>query len=172
MDLTLNPYTIGYLFGFFGLLFIYCLFLAVCLWRIFEKAGQKGINGLIPIHNLRILLTIIDKNELFNRTLIIFFLSTSTSISVELIADSHELSDVYLFGTIISFALNIYLFYLYYQIFHALALSFGKGKGFSIGLFFLTFIYLPILAFGKAQYIGPNGIKCHPLDSEIDQIGE
>lgn len=35
-----------------------------------------------------------------------------------------------------------------------LAKSFGKGTGFGLGLFFLPFIFFPILAFGKSKYIG------------------
>jgi|GEM_PF-780460 len=36
---------------------------------------------------------------------------------------------------------------------HRLAVVFGKGWGFTIGMIFLPFIFLPILAFGKAQYM-------------------
>jgi uncharacterized membrane protein YhaH (DUF805 family) len=36
-----------------------------------------------------------------------------------------------------------------------LAKSFGKGVGFGIGLIFLGFIFMCILAFGSAQYQGP-----------------
>jgi len=36
-----------------------------------------------------------------------------------------------------------------------LAKSFGKGAGFAIGLFFLSFIFIPILGFGSAEYQGP-----------------
>jgi Family of unknown function (DUF5684) len=36
-----------------------------------------------------------------------------------------------------------------------LSKSFGKGVGFTIGLFFLSFIFLPILGFGDAKYMGP-----------------
>ena len=36
----------------------------------------------------------------------------------------------------------------------ALAESFGKGAGFGLGLFFLGFIFFPILAFSDAQYKG------------------
>lgn len=32
--------------------------------------------------------------------------------------------------------------------------NFGKGGGFAVGLFFLSFIFFPILAFGDAQYSG------------------
>jgi len=36
-----------------------------------------------------------------------------------------------------------------------LAKSFGKSTGFGLGMFFLGFIFLPILGFGSAQYVGP-----------------
>lgn len=36
-----------------------------------------------------------------------------------------------------------------------LALSFGKGVGFTLGLLFLSPIFYPILAFSNAEYIGP-----------------
>lgn len=32
--------------------------------------------------------------------------------------------------------------------------AFGKGFGFTLGLFFLGFIFFPILAFGDSQYVG------------------
>ena len=38
-----------------------------------------------------------------------------------------------------------------------LAKSFGKGTGFAVGLIFLSFIFIPILAFGDARYVGPGG---------------
>lgn len=38
-----------------------------------------------------------------------------------------------------------------------LAKSFGKGTGFGVGLVFLSFIFYPILGFGGAQYLGPDG---------------
>ncbi len=34
------------------------------------------------------------------------------------------------------------------------AKKFGKGGGFAVGLFFLPFIFYPILGFGSAQYQG------------------
>lgn len=36
-----------------------------------------------------------------------------------------------------------------------LSKSFGKGTGFTVGLIFLPFIFVPILGFGDAQYVGP-----------------
>lgn len=36
---------------------------------------------------------------------------------------------------------------------NAIAISFGKRSGFTVGLIFLPFIFWPILGFGDAQYI-------------------
>lgn len=36
-----------------------------------------------------------------------------------------------------------------------LAKVFGKSSGFGVGLIFLAFIFIPILAFGDARYLGP-----------------
>ena len=36
------------------------------------------------------------------------------------------------------------------------AKSFGKGAGFGIGLWLLSFIFYPLLAFGDAKYAGPS----------------
>ncbi|HEX8981929.1 MAG TPA: DUF5684 domain-containing protein [Ktedonobacterales bacterium] len=40
-----------------------------------------------------------------------------------------------------------------------LSKSFGHGVGFTLGLIFLPFIFLPILAFGGSQYVGPAAAK-------------
>ena len=42
----------------------------------------------------------------------------------------------------------------YILILDGLAKSFGKGTGFTVGLFFLRFIFIPILGFGNAVYTG------------------
>jgi hypothetical protein len=36
-----------------------------------------------------------------------------------------------------------------------LAKSFGKGTGYGVAVFFLAFIFIPILGFGSASYTGP-----------------
>lgn len=42
-------------------------------------------------------------------------------------------------------------------IMHQMSLSFGKDTGFTIGLLLLPIIFIPILGFGSAQYVGPGG---------------
>ncbi len=38
-----------------------------------------------------------------------------------------------------------------------LSKSFGKDEGYTVGIVFLPFIFLPMLGFGNAQYLGPFG---------------
>ena len=40
-------------------------------------------------------------------------------------------------------------------IINLLSKSFGKDVGFTLGLIFLGFIFVPVLGFGKAEYQGP-----------------
>ncbi len=47
-----------------------------------------------------------------------------------------------------------------------LAKSFGKSAGFALGILFLPVIFLPMLAFGKSEYIGPNGEKQNSTNTE------
>lgn len=43
------------------------------------------------------------------------------------------------------------------MVYHQLSLSFGKDVGFTIGLILLSIVFIPLLAFGDAKYIGPGG---------------
>jgi len=38
---------------------------------------------------------------------------------------------------------------------HAISVNFGKGVGFTLGLIFLSWIFIPILGYGSAQYNPP-----------------
>jgi hypothetical protein len=39
----------------------------------------------------------------------------------------------------------------------AVAKAYGKGAGYAIGLIFLPFVFWPLIGFGDAKYVGPNG---------------
>jgi len=55
---------------------------------------------------------------------------------------------------------------IYYAIvmMNELSKSFGKSSGFTVGLIFLPFVFLPMLAFGDAKYI-------YNQTEEINEIG-
>lgn len=44
-------------------------------------------------------------------------------------------------------------------LYNLLSKSFGKGVGFTIGMLFLPYVFIPILAFGDAEYQGPSAGK-------------
>lgn len=48
-----------------------------------------------------------------------------------------------------------------YIIMYKLAKAFGKSTGFCVGTVLLSVIFLPVLAFGSDQYVGPNGIPTY-----------
>jgi hypothetical protein len=45
----------------------------------------------------------------------------------------------------------------------SLANNFGKGVGFALGILFLPVIFLPILAFGSARYVGSTVVPGLPM---------
>lgn len=40
--------------------------------------------------------------------------------------------------------------------------SFGKSEAFAVGLYFLSFVFFPILGFGDARYLGPVRTAGYP----------
>jgi hypothetical protein len=102
---------------------IVAIFLIICYWKIFTKAGKPGWAAIIPIYNIIVLLEIVGKPWWWILLLLIPFVN-------------------------IIFAI---------WIINLLSKSFGQGVGFTIGLIILSIIFIPILAFGGAEYKGPAG---------------
>lgn len=102
----------------------------IAMWKLFNKAGEKGWKSIIPIYNLVVLFKISGLSP----WLILAFLATIIPFV----------------GVIVIIALNAVLSY-------KLAKSFGKDGGWAVGLYFLAPIFYMILAFGKSEYIGPGG---------------
>ncbi len=113
--------SLGFFFAYMIFLLAIVGFYLYCYWRIFEKAGRKGWEGLIPGHN------VVEIFEIIGRPGWWFFL---------------------LLIPIANFVISIMIIF-------ELAKAFGKDTGFGFGLLFLSFIFLPILALGDAEYQGP-----------------
>jgi hypothetical protein len=60
----------------------------------------------------------------------------------------------FVFLGVIVVAFMVYEFIIVFKLYRRLAGAFGKSTGFAAGLTFLTPVFFPILAFGKAQYRG------------------
>lgn len=103
------------------LLFFFALiiFIVVCHWKIFTKAGQEGWKCLIPFYNTYIQLQITKQPTIW---LLYFFIPF----------------------------VNIYFAIKHV---HGLSKAFGKDVGFTLGLLFLSPVFIAILAFGDSKYV-------------------
>ncbi len=103
--------------------------LIVSMWMIFQKAGKPGWAAIIPIYNVIVLFEIVGLQWYWIFIFLVMFIPV--------------------IGGLVLLAFGFYLAYL-------LAKSFGKDVGFAVGLFLLSFIFYPILAFNKEiTYQGP-----------------
>jgi hypothetical protein len=114
------------LFAAFGVVWLVSLVLSIIviagMWKIYSKAGKAGWAAIIPIYNLIVLFEITGKPLWW----IILFLIPVVNFIAPLIV-----------------MIFVYI---------ALAERFGRGVGTALGLFFLPFIFVPMLGFGGATY--------------------
>jgi len=112
----------------------------VAWWKIFEKMGEPGWKGLIPIYNIYIIC-----QKLSGNMNVFICYAVLYALSIFITADS------FLF-TIVNLGLIITNLIIY----HKLSKAFGHGALFTAGLVLLSPIFHYILAFGKSEYIGPQ----------------
>lgn len=96
------------------------IFVLVCLWKIFQKAGEPGWAAIVPFYNTYVLFKITYGNGWKFLLLLI------------------PIANIY-------FSIVAYI---------KLAKAFGKSAGFGVGLLLLCPIFMGLLAFGDAQYVG------------------
>ncbi len=111
-------------------------------WKIFTKAGEKGIKSIIPFYNSYTLYKLCWETKYFWYLLVISF------IYILLI---HLTSKGFL-GALLTLVSAITILDIKAMFCNKLASAFGKGKGFSFGLFFFPVIFKLILGFGSSEY--------------------
>ncbi len=124
------------------------VFEIVCMWKLFEKAGEPGWKCLIPIYNAYILMKISWEGKYF-WFMLLCALVPSILTGIAAGTQSSGLAGVAGFVWV---AASIAM--LVISIFAAIKLSkrFGKSPLFALGLIFLEPIFIAILAFGSATY--------------------
>jgi len=113
------------------------VFFIICQWKIFTKAGQPGWAVLIPFYNIYVYTKVIKRPSWW---MVLYFLPIipfigSIAFLVIAILDQIRLAKV-----------------------------FGKDTGFAVGLILLPIAFIPILAFGSAQYQNDNVTSGELLD--------
>ena len=126
----------------------------VAMWKVFTKAGKPGWHSLIPYLNAYDLATIAWNKKMagiFVGATVVYSVLSGIQSGMAANGDSNG------FLTFLVGILGIFYLVIDVMIIHKLSKSFGHGVGFTLGLIFLTPIFLCILGFGSSQYIGPEG---------------
>lgn len=135
------------------------VFYISCFWKLFTKAGKPGWFCLIPGFNI-IMFYIITKT--------IIFLPIILVAEIIFAIVSNIVGDVFVILSIILLVIiAICGIICWFKIFKA----YGKGIGFAILSLFFSFITIPIMAYGKSEYIysdNTNNLSNDNIDFEED----
>ena len=119
---------------------------AIADWHIFKKAGIPGWHALIPFLNTY------DEYALsWNGTF--GLIAVALAVAAMMMPSGDDVN-----SAVTAFSGLLGLVSLIFTAMQSgkLARAFGKGTGFAVGLFFLQNIFRLILAFGDAEYQGPQ----------------
>lgn len=128
---------VGAMIGLFVVIIALVILMLVANYKLFQKMGYEGWKGLIPGVDTYLVL---EKIGISQKWLL-------------LLAYGSFICIVPILGALAFLVAAIYFAVLYAG---SLAKSFGKSTGFAVGLFFLSPIFMLILAFGDSKYIGPT----------------
>lgn len=121
--------------------FIIWLIELIGYWKVYRKAGEHGWASLIPFYSTFVLYRITWKNGwLFLIPVILGVIIPFAAFSMNAISGL-----VIILCAIGSFVMKC-------MTSNKLAKAFGYGTGFTLGLIFLSFIFVPVLGFGKTRF--------------------
>jgi|ETNmetMinimDraft_21_1059911.scaffolds.fasta_scaffold54193_1 hypothetical protein len=126
--------------GMLLVLAIPLILMIVAMVKIFSKAGKPGWHSIIPILNGWQMCVIAGKPGWWSIVMVL-------------------VGVIPIVGAIVSLVMVV-------MVCNGLSKNFGKGTGFTVGLVLLGPIFMLILAFGSAQYIGQGGGGAEALASE------
>lgn len=127
----------------------------IAYWKLFTKAGEPGWKSIIPFYNSYILFKIAWSTKFF-------WLMLAVAVGGGFIGGilaallSETAAVVVAFVMIVYWIIAVFAIVISIVLCVKLAQAYGKGVGFAIGLVFLNIIFILILAFGNAQYRGPQ----------------
>lgn len=126
------------------LLFILALLvvMVIAFWQIYVKAGEPGWASLVPFYSQYVLFKITWGNGW------LFLIPTGLTFVSQVLERAGT-------GNFLAFPIYLASCAIGIMTVWKLAKAFGKGGGFAVGLFFLSPIFLCILGFGSARYLGP-----------------
>lgn len=133
---------------------------AIAYWQIFKKAGEKGWKALIPVYNSYIIYKISWKTSMF-WIMLILDIVYAVLAGINVSAQNGVLA-------FLMYAVYIAVLVIGIISIHKLSKAFGHGVGFTLGLIFLSPIFILILAFGGSQYVGNTSQPAAASDSSAE----
>ena len=136
------------------------IFTAVCWWKVFTKANVAGWKALIPFYSDYTRYKIVGKEKMYWGYLVVTAAKAVYSIFSKVVLAGNILeflNDGTFDGAgiemkIISWTLTVLLFVYDIYLGRHLGKNFGQSDSFGVGLGIFPIIFVPILAFGKAEY--------------------
>ncbi len=132
----------------------------IAYWQIFKKAGEKGWKSLIPVYNSYIIYKISWKTSMF-WIMLILDIVYAVLAGINVSAQSGVLA-------FLMYAVYIAVIVIAIIAMHKLSKAFGHGAGFTVGLIFLSPIFILILAFGGSKYVGNASQQAVASDSSAE----
>lgn len=138
----------------------------VSYWHIFKKLGMPGWKGIIPYYSEYMLFQTLWTTKPFWILVIAsgIYLAFSVLIAILLpllffvnhsAGNTEQNTAIFVIFSVIfgllTLAFIILALVIDFKLHVRLARAFGKSVGFAVGLTLLSFVFYPILAFGKAQ---------------------
>lgn len=161
--------------------------IVICIFEcsMFTKMGVSGGFAFVPIYKDWIISTKTSESKkyfvvscLFNAVMIAFIIDAFKMLSKAakgtLTSSDMEAGylGIYILFLVVLAILAIIRSYIYSN---DVADAFGRNDGFKAGLFFLHPVFVAILAYGPAEYIGPDGYSpdsfVYPTRDEDDHYG-
>lgn len=117
-------------------------------WGVFCKAGEKGWKVLIPFYNEYLLFRMVSipSGCFIKWGCLLLYEIASVTIKAGVLLDMLQL------------VLPSTAFVMTVALYHKLSRAFGHGIGYTIGILFLPFIFVPLIGVGKDRYIRPGYI--------------
>ena len=136
----------------------------IALWKVFQKAGKPGWHSIVPFLNVYDLYDICWKGLYGVLLLVLDFITGLGEGFTGYDAASGTFQNPNTLWLTVIVVATIAMVVIQIIGMHKLSKSFGHGVGFTLGLIFLTPIFMLILAFGSSNYIR----EAEPVNSNAD----
>ena len=143
--------TAGIEFYVFLIQFAFFILQIVSFWILFQKADVAGWKSIIPIYSDWKMFDIVWETKYFWLSIGLTFVHAIFSYLIQNVFTTGILMIIF---TVIRLIVLFFSRMVEYFFCRNLARSYGKGDGFTFGLFFLYPIFILILGLGSSRFVG------------------